>query len=88
MLLCFQGANGDLYATPELLKLRFQFEDLVLRPIRMKKAEQPRLDPPEVPAYHVNCKCQWFFALHLYFYLHILLSYSGSRWPFVRYRFL
>ncbi|VDN05000.1 unnamed protein product [Thelazia callipaeda] len=48
---------GDACATNELKKLQTKFKKEVIEKIAIEKENQPKSDPPEVIAFHENCKC-------------------------------
>ncbi|VDM36853.1 unnamed protein product [Toxocara canis] len=52
-----RNSTGGQYATKELIKLQNRFREEIIERIAKQKAEQPKLEPPEIPTFHDNCKC-------------------------------
>nr|AEF32762.1 DROSHA [Ascaris suum] len=52
-----RNSKGEQYATKELLRLQKRFAEEIIDGIAKQKAEQPKLDPPDIPTFHDNCKC-------------------------------
>lgn len=53
-----QNVAGDQCATDELKNLHERFKREVLEVIAAQKKNQPKSDPPEMPAFHDSCKCK------------------------------
>ncbi|KAL3985500.1 Ribonuclease-III-like family protein [Acanthocheilonema viteae] len=48
---------GNSYATEELKKLHNRFRKEIIEKIAKEKEDQPKCDPPDILAFHDNCKC-------------------------------
>lgn len=72
----FQNSKGEQYATKELLRLQKRFAEEIIDGIAKQKAEQPKLDPPDIPTFHDNCKCELLSLAR--FFLFITDAFGGS----------